>query len=56
MAGVSVRRPTKIYKIYDGDYFLSLVHIWAKSASPSTKMLQLVKIEILDPSVGVRNY
>ena len=30
--------------------------IWAKSASPSTKMLQLVKIDILDPSVGVRNY
>ena len=32
------------------------VDIWAKSASPSTKMLQLVKIEILDPSVGVQNY
>ena len=29
------------------------VYIWAKSASPNTKMLQLVKIEILDPSGGV---
>ena len=27
--------------------------IWAKSASPNTKMLQLVKIEILNPSGGV---
>ena len=27
--------------------------IWAKSASPNTKMLQLVKREILDPSGGV---
>jgi hypothetical protein len=34
---------------------LQMFHIWAKSASPSTKMLQLVKMEILDPSVGVRN-
>ena len=27
--------------------------IWAKSASPSTKMLLFVKTEILDPSGGV---
>ena len=29
--------------------------IWAKSASPSTKMLQQMKMEILDPSGGVLN-